>query len=235
MVTVVIPAYNEAQTIGKCLDSLVIQKTNKKFVVLVVDNNSTDGTADVAKSYATKIPVTVIFESQKGRGSARARGFEEAKTEIILSTDADTVVPNAWVETVTNILEDSNISAVTGPCRFYGSGIRLQLLSHLQPMCMHVYRIAFGHYWLSGFNFGIKKTVYMSSGGFSENLNSLEDIDLSFKVRKVGQIKYYGNVCVTCSGRRFQSGIGKGLYSYANGFVDYYLRKKSNIVMSDVR
>ena len=49
-VSVVIPAYNEEKYIGRCLDSLVAQKTKYEFEVIVVDNNSTDNTRTIART-----------------------------------------------------------------------------------------------------------------------------------------------------------------------------------------
>ena len=102
-VSVVIPAYNEDMVIDMCLDSFVLQKTKHKFEVIIVDNNSTDNTYNLVKSYENKLNLKVIKEEQKGRGVARNTGFAHATGDIILSTDADAIVPPHWIETLASI------------------------------------------------------------------------------------------------------------------------------------
>ena len=61
-ISVVIPAYNEEQSLPATLNSLVNQKTKYDFEVIIVDNNSTDNTGKVAKSYENKLHKTEIIE-----------------------------------------------------------------------------------------------------------------------------------------------------------------------------
>lgn len=86
-VSVVIPAYNEERYLAACLTSLQKQ-TLKNFETIVVDNNSTDKTAEIARRFGAK----VVKELKQGIIPARERGFREAKAEIIARTDADTIV-----------------------------------------------------------------------------------------------------------------------------------------------
>ncbi|MBI3255845.1 MAG: glycosyltransferase [Candidatus Andersenbacteria bacterium] len=101
MISIVIPAYNEAQAISKTLASLVAQDFSGEFEVIVVDNNSSDGTAQVAKAFQDKLNLKVIHEPHQGRGAARAAGFAAAQSRIICSTDADTIVPSNWLTEIT--------------------------------------------------------------------------------------------------------------------------------------
>lgn len=87
-VSIIIPARNEEETIGLVLNDLnkVIRKVdNYKFEIIVVDNNSTDRTAGVAK----KKKGNVISEKKKGKGNALKAGFDYAKGDIIIMLDAD--------------------------------------------------------------------------------------------------------------------------------------------------
>ena len=116
MITVIIPAFNEEKTIEKCLDSLVNQKTKRKFSVIVVDNNSTDKTAEKARTFENKLDLTIIVEKKKGRGAARRTGFQNAIGEVLFSTDADTTHPSNWIETLSDSLENSKSIAVCAIC-----------------------------------------------------------------------------------------------------------------------
>ncbi len=113
--SVVIPAYNEARFLGSCLDSLQAQDFPGPYEVIVVDNNSTDGTGDLARSRG----VTVVHEPRAGVCSARQSGTTAARGEIVVSTDADTVFSPGWLSRIDEaFLEDPGRVAVAGPCRF---------------------------------------------------------------------------------------------------------------------
>lgn len=235
MVSIVIPAYNEEKIISQCLDSLCAQNTKQKFEVIVVNNNSTDQTEKIVKKYKDRLPLMIINEKNKGRGWARFAGFKVARGGIILSTDADTEVPKNWVEKLSAVLNDQDIVAVSGPCKINDCSPSENIIYNLiQPLVMMGYAVVFRHYWLNGFNFGVKKEAYLKSGGFNPKLNAQEDVDLGFKVNKVGKIKYI-NLPVTCSGRRFRGNLLKGLISYPKIFIEYYFLKKKEVDLSDVR
>jgi len=215
---------------------LVAQKTTKKFEVIVVDNNSSDQTSLKAENFKNSLSIRVIFEKQKGRGQARKTGFDAAMGSIIASTDADTLLPADWLEKITASLLESNGVAVTGTCQIVDCGpVNNQIFNFLQPFIMKVYRCLFGHYWLSGFNFAIYAKTYRESGGFNPKLNAQEDIDLSFRVSKLGKIIFINDMPIIFSGRRFRTGLVKGLFSYLTTFLEYYFLKKESVFLSDPR
>ena len=226
MISIVIPAYNEAKWIGSCLKVLTQQTALESFEVIVVDNNSTDTTGEEAKKFAKLLRLRLITEKQPGRGIARAAGFAAARGEIILSTDADAIVPPDWIETLYEELKNPNIGAVTGTCNIADSSlVKNALFNWIQPTAMFVFRLVFGFYWLSGFSFGIKKSIYERAGGFVKDLQTQEDIALSFAVRKLTYIRLV-NLPVLVSGRRFKQGLLKGFMPYLTTFIDYFLLKK---------
>lgn len=236
MLSIVIPAYNEEKTIEQCLAALVKQKTDKELEVILVDNNSSDNTAEIAKTFSKRLNIRMVKELKKGRGAARARGFKEAKGEVILSTDADTVVPPDWIEGLTGFFASPKVIAVTGTTKVRDSKLLTNIaMSILQPLFMHLYRIYIGHYWLSGFNFAIRKDIYEESGGFDDNLNTLEDVDLSVKVAKLGRIVFTARYPVQTSGRRYSQGLIPGLLDYLSTYKKYRKGSNKSVTMSDVR
>jgi glycosyltransferase involved in cell wall biosynthesis len=113
--SVVIPAYNEAEFLGSCLDSLLAQDFRDPYEIIVVDNNSTDATAEVARSRG----VTVVHEPKPGVCSARQRGTNAARGEIVVSTDADTTFGSDWLSRIDRAFRDDPARvAVAGHCRF---------------------------------------------------------------------------------------------------------------------
>lgn len=234
-ISVIIPAFNEEKYIVSCLEGLVNQRIKEKFEVILVDNNSTDRTQELARKYIKKLPLKIVVEKKRGRGSARGTGFKLAKGEILISTDADCVVPPNWIQTIVHYLENEEVVAVTGVCKFFdGPWSARVILSHLLPLIIGLYRLVFGHYWLSGYNFAIKRWVYLKSGGFNANLNAQEDTELAFRVKKIGRIKFLPNLPVLASGRRFNKGVIYGLISYLESF-SASLNKKQAAVLADIR
>jgi glycosyltransferase involved in cell wall biosynthesis len=235
MISIVIPAYNEEANILRCLDAFTKQTVKEEFEVIIVDNNSTDKTSKIASGYKNKLNLKIFLENKKGRGAARARGFKEARGSIIFSTDADTIVPVEWIERFEKRL-NKNIGAVTGSCRISDCApITNFIFNIFQPLSMRVYRTFFGHYWLSGFSFAVKKDIYEKSGGFNDLLNAQEDIDLSFKVSKLTNIEFISDLPVEFSGRRFKNGLILGLIPYFATFISVFLYKKNSTTLSDVR
>ena len=109
-VSIVIPAYNEEGQLALCLDAIARQ-TVKPLEVIVVDNNSTDGTVAVASRYPF---VNLLREPKQGPVYARDRGFNAARGEVIGRLDADSIIAPDWVETVTRIFADRLINAASG-------------------------------------------------------------------------------------------------------------------------
>ncbi len=98
---VVVPAYQEAAGMGDTLECLAAQ-TDRGFTLVVVDNGSTDGTADVARGFApvAPFPVHVIEEPEQGVGCAADTGFRYAIARgatMLLRTDADCLPHSGWV------------------------------------------------------------------------------------------------------------------------------------------
>lgn len=236
MISVIIPAYNEEKLIGKCLEGLVLQSTDKKFEVILVDNNSTDNTVLIAQKYKKKLDLKIIRESKKGRGAARAAGFKKANGAILFSTDADTIAPPNWIERFTDELEKGDAIAVTGTLKVEDvTGIKKTIINNLSEPYMTSYRALFKHYWLSGFSFAIYKEIYDKSGGFNPNLNSQEDTDLAFRVSKLGKIKLIRNVPVIFSSRRFKNGMISGFLPYAKTFASLFFLRGRSSELPDVR
>ncbi|MDO8573803.1 MAG: glycosyltransferase [Candidatus Daviesbacteria bacterium] len=235
-VSIVIPAYNEEKYIGNSLRSLQEseQKTKINYEVILVDNNSSDQTVKIAQKFAKDMNLRIIKEDKQGRGMARARGFAEAKGDIILSADADTIFYQGWIETLTSALK-KNVAAVTTSCKIVDcSPLKNLLFNWLQPIMALLYRLFTGHYWLCGFSFGITKSVYEKSGGFDTALQAQEDLDLAFKVAKLGKIKVI-NKPVIFSGRRFKDGLVTGTYEYIKTFIEAFVLKKKDVYLDNPR
>ena len=104
-VSIIIPALNEKLTIGKVIDEIPkedLQKVGYGVEIVVVDNNSTDGTAEIAKEKGVK----VIVESIKGKGRAVRTGFKSAGGDFIFILDADYTYPATYIPRMLEFLQE---------------------------------------------------------------------------------------------------------------------------------
>jgi glycosyltransferase involved in cell wall biosynthesis len=89
MLNIIIPNYNSEKTINKTLSSLVAQ-TNKKFIVTVIDDCSTDNSVDIIESYKKILPIrTILLPENKGVGNARQVGLDSNECDYICFLDSD--------------------------------------------------------------------------------------------------------------------------------------------------
>jgi glycosyltransferase involved in cell wall biosynthesis len=101
--TVAIPTYNGASRLPEVLDRLQaqLQTETLRWEILIIDNNSTDNTAEVVKNYQNKTdricPIAYGFEPQQGAAFARLKAVREARGELIGFLDDDTIPDPNWV------------------------------------------------------------------------------------------------------------------------------------------
>ena len=104
LVSIVIPAWNEEQGILHTLLSLADTKTEYATELIVVDNNSTDGTAKLLQ----RLGIHTLLETRQGVGHARTLGLQKAKGKYILTGDSDTLYPSGWVTAMTKALVEGS-------------------------------------------------------------------------------------------------------------------------------
>ena len=94
LLSVLIASRNGSRTLPDVLDSLLrAQAPPDGFEVVIVDNGSTDGTAETCRAYSERLPVEVLEEPRPGKNVALNRGVDVTRGEIVLLTDDDVVLP----------------------------------------------------------------------------------------------------------------------------------------------
>ena len=116
-ITLVICAHNEASCIGETV-AIAQKNSHGKFKeIIVVDNVSTDATAEIARSHGAR----VVFEPHKGLTSARQCGFEASQSELLAYIDADTHITPQWMGIAERTFNDRpDIVSLSGPRRYFG-------------------------------------------------------------------------------------------------------------------
>lgn len=217
-ISLIIPAYNEEKYIGACLTS--VEKYGKEFFeVIVINNASTDKTADIARNFSF---VRVIDEPKKGRPYARARGLSESRGELVAYIDADCCLSSNWFDIIfKEFNKDKKLVALSGPVRYHDLSVSQYFFAQalIWISIPITYRIV-GYTILAG-NFVAKKEILLKAGGFDENLLFYgDDADLARRMSYYGKVKFRMNFFVYTSGRRIiNDGFLKTYFLYAINFV----------------
>lgn len=217
-ISLIIPAYNEEDYLPACLDAIMQNVADKALEIIVVDNNSTDGTKDVVSRYPG---VTYVFEPNKGITRARQRGFLASRGEILAYVDADTRPPAGWVEQIHEHFErNRKLACLSGPYSFYDlSGLRNKISNGWFVAARPLY--GFTGYMMVGGNFAIRRDALTKMGGFDSSIEFYgEDVDIARRAKKQGKVLFSPRFVMPTSGRRMASqGFAKTAAIY---FINYF-------------
>ncbi|MCA9348916.1 glycosyltransferase family 2 protein [Candidatus Saccharibacteria bacterium] len=212
--SIVVPAYNEEDLLGDCLDSLLQQEVNFEFEIIVVDNNSSDSTASVAK----KRKVRLISEKNPGVCWARQAGYIAANGKYIVSTDADTTFDSNWlcrldkhiktgvVGVGGGIYYNGDIGWANAWSRFLFGGSKLWSNLFGQPCYVSACNLVFLKSAIKGYD------TRLTQGG--------DELAILKQLKKNGRVIIDPTILVNTSGRRQAKGLW---YSIFVTFLWYYI------------
>lgn len=131
-VSVVIAAYNEEKVICKTVDS-ILASDYPSFEVLVIDDGSMDNTVGVVKeTYGNHPLVRLIKKANGGKSSAVNVGFKEAKGDIVVALDADTLIAKNAITLLVNHFKNDQVAAVSGNVKVGNKGNLLTNWQHIE-------------------------------------------------------------------------------------------------------
>ncbi len=204
--TVLVPARNEAGHLEACLHSLCRQDyPGEALHVLVLDDHSEDHTAAIAASFSHLGVALLKMEGHPPPEGARAykkwaltTGIAHADTPIILTTDADCVLPPTWAREMAGQLGEGGWAAVSGPvlCELQPTALsRFQALDFAGMMVVTAAGLRSGAFTLgNGASLGFRKTAFEEVGGYAgnEQYASGDDVFLLGKLNKAfpGQVGF---------------------------------------------
>jgi glycosyltransferase involved in cell wall biosynthesis len=214
--SVVIPAFNAAGTIGEQLEALVAQTWDGAWEVVVADNGSVDDTAAVVERFADTNSHVRLIDAGSVQGASYARncGVDAALGTSIAFCDADDVVADDWLGAIGTALRHH--AFVTGPQDFellnppwlwgvYGTkpAKELQFFDGIFP---------FG----PTANLGVHKDVLVREGGFDVSISPFEDIDLCLRLWQAGvELVFVPGAAVNYRYRQDLRSLWKQSSSYA--------------------
>ncbi|MER3460726.1 MAG: hypothetical protein C4303_06255, partial [candidate division GAL15 bacterium] len=190
-ISVVIPAYNAEAVLRTTLERLAAQDyPPDRYEVLVVDDGSTDGTAEVVQQAARSLPVRYLPQPHRGRAAARNAGARAARFGVLLFLDADVWAEPQLLAAHARHHRDGSRVGVQGPSFTHPDSKRTpfmevkEMFPDLTPRRAH----DLSPYHVVTRNFSVRAEDLWAVGGFDESFAGYgwEDIELGFRLRKAG-------------------------------------------------
>lgn len=204
-ITVVIPARNEEARIGACLDSVLAQQYPPELLTcIVIDDHSEDRTAAIVQSFTdhrirlvalqTILPAEAVNSYKK---KAIEAGVAAAAGDLIVTTDADCIVPPNWLRTIAETYEKEHCCLIAGPVQLsphQGWLPAFQVLDFLGLQGITAASVSKGfHSMCNGANLAYTKKAFHSVDGFQgiDHLASGDDMLLMYKIAQ----QFPGKIC----------------------------------------
>jgi len=219
LVSVIIPAYNAAQSLGRCIDR-VLEQTYPDVEMIVVDDGSTDSTKDVAAHYGDRI--RYVFQENRGETAARNRGFQLARGEFVTFIDHDDYWEPEFVECTVRFLCDHPAAVAVSVGHEHqsalesGTTVRPSFLEdparrHAEPILIdQFFDFWFEHNHICAGSAMLRGTLIDEAGGQREDLVLSGDMEYWAYLATFGQWGFIPKVLLNIDGTQVPRG---NLYS----------------------
>lgn len=212
LLSIIIPALNEQTTLPACLTSLLAQDyPPSKYEIIVVDNASTDNTAQVAKAFAVK----VVSEPIRSVVHARRTGVLHSQGKIIVTADADTLYPPDWLKKISvHFTHNTSLIALCGWVDYAGMPVWFNLLNNLNRSINSLcFRLTGNLVWVFAANLAFKKAALQKIGGYPLHLPELGDQQYLFsRFKRLGDLSFLPSLTCLTSPRKHRGNIFKIIY-----------------------
>jgi GT2 family glycosyltransferase len=225
-VSVVVPVHNGASTLAGQLDALTAQLDEADFEVVVVDNRSTDATAEVALTYAARFPSVRLVRAGQGASVAYARnaGAAAATGDLLLFCDADDVVRPGWVRAMASALVAADL---------VGGRLDVTRINtpEVQSWTWHppddALAVSMKYLpYATGANLGVRRSVWSELDGFDETfVGGHEEVDFAWRAQGAGYtIAFVPDSVVDYRLRADRRGVYRQRFSYGRTYAQLYQR-----------
>lgn len=236
-VSIIVITYNRAKVLRLCVESLLKQNyPPERYEIVIVDSNSTDGTAEMLKEYRGK--VRKVNCPEKGYSTSRNFGVKNAKADIIAFTDSDCFPSKDWVrKIVENFRKDPKLYAVGGSTtvifnRTIVARVSQEIVNYTIDRLKKDGSVPF----LTTTNLALKKELFKKIGYFDSvfDLETGEDSDFCWRIFKAGErIRYQPSLRVKHDQRSTLLSFLKQHYKYGRGI--FLVKKKHSDFMKDYK
>lgn len=188
-ISVIIPTLNEAATIGETLRRL---RSSASCEVIVVDGGSDDGTPELARPQAD-----LVLSAGRGRATQMNVGARAASGQVLLFLHADTVLPPDFPALLENALRNPRVVGGRFDVRLDAEGRLFRIIETLMNLRSRLSRIATGDQAIF-----VRGRTFLELGGYRE-AELMEDLELSYRLKRQGELACLREQVVT-SARRWQ-------------------------------
>ncbi len=223
MVSVVIPARNAADLLPTQLAALSRQDYEHGWEVVVVDNGSTDGTAEVAVSWKNRLPIRTVQALEKpGVSYARNIGVRSARGDLVAFCDADDEVSDGWLRSIVEVsLESDAVGGAIESSRFNDPEVlplrTIELTTHLALA---------GDFlpFASSCNLSIWTDVFATLDGFNEEYAyGAPDVEFSWRLQMAGyRLGFSQQALIHYRPRDDLRAMARQFYHYGRGGARLY-------------
>ena len=188
--SIIVPVYNRPDEVNELLESLTHQ-TVKDFEVIIVEDGSLIPCQDVCDRYKDMMDIHYYYKENSGPGQSRNYGAERASGEYLLILDSDVVLPEGYLQAISDELNREVADAFGGPDKAHPSftdtqkAISYSMTSFFTTGGIRGGKKKMDKFYPRSFNMGIRKDIYLKLNGFS-NMRFGEDIDFSIRIFKAG-------------------------------------------------
>jgi glycosyltransferase involved in cell wall biosynthesis len=228
-VSIIIPVFNDAERLKKCLQALENQTYSKdSYEIIVVDNNSEEDIESIVKQFNQ---ARIAHESYRGSYAARNKGISSAKGKILGFTDSDCIPAPNWIEKgVEHLLKTPNCGLVAGK-------IELFFQNPDNPTAVELYDSMYflrQKYYVETLNFGATanlftfKDVFENVGLFNSQLKSGGDQEWGRRVFASGYAQVYSeDTCIAHPARKDLKELQKKMARVVEGI--FYLENQNKL------
>ncbi|MFC5648063.1 glycosyltransferase family 2 protein [Paenibacillus solisilvae] len=230
--SIIIPSYNQVDYLKQCIDSIG-DHTRLLYEIIVVDNASTDGTADYLKKISSQVRYRVL-ETNRGFAGAINIGMMMAKGTTLLLLNNDTIVTKRWLENMLDCLNSDPLIGMVGPVTNYISGdqrieVPYKNVADMPAFAQH-FNIPDPAKWqrtdrLTGFCLLLRRELWERTGFMDEGfkVGNYEDDDYNIRVRLQGYslviardtfIHHYGSVSMKALGEKLTEVNNHNMHVY---------------------
>lgn len=167
-ISVIVPFYNSQRYLTRCIENLLSQKyPSEQCEIVMVDNNSTDMSAEIVKRYSR---LKLVSEEKQGAYAARNRGIGEAQGGIIAFTDADSAPAHDWLKEIESAMTDSRVGIVVGGYQSARNSFSLSMLEDYENeknnyiFNSEIKELYYGYTR----NMAVRKSLFAEMGPFAE-------------------------------------------------------------------
>ncbi|MGE5603570.1 MAG: sugar transferase [Nitrososphaerales archaeon] len=225
--SVIVPAYQAAATLPACLAALARQTVDPAtYQVIVVDDGSSDATADVGR----RAGVTTIVQAHAGAAAARNRGAAAAEGDLLLFTDADCEPVPGWIAAITAPFSQTAASGQAGAGEV--AGAKGTYLTRQKSIVARFTQLEYEDRYdrmaraeridfIDTYSAAYRRDIFVANGGFDPSFAYNEDQEFSFRLAEKGY--------------RLVFAPAAQVYHQHNRTLPQYIRRKFRIGMWKVR